>query len=139
MAKKAKRKGKQLTRCPYCGAPMEIRKGSEIYNNPKCTERLLVCSRYPKCDTYTRLQEGTNIPLGIPADGELRKLRSQAHKSFDSVWKQGYMSRTDAYRWMADYLGLRMQDAHIGRFGVYQCKKIIEKCETLRQVRSLQK
>lgn len=37
------------------------------------------------------------------------------------------MSRQSAYRWMADYFGLRVQDAHIGMFNEYRCQKLIEK------------
>ena len=135
MKKKSIRKKKKTVRCPYCGAPMVFRPASEIYRDTDRKERMLVCSRYPACNTYVRLCPGTDRPLGVPADPELRKLRSRAHKSFDSVWKKGYMTRNDAYCWMADFLGLRRQDAHIGQFGNYQCQKIIEKCDSLQRLR----
>ena len=133
--KKTNRKKQQTTRCPYCGAPMVIRSAVGIYHEAAEGERLLVCGNYPQCDTYARLCPGSNQPLGVPANRELRKIRARAHKAFDSVWKQGYMTRTDAYRWMADFMGLRRQDAHIGRFGTYQCEKVIGKCESLQRMR----
>ena len=133
--KKTEKKKQQMTRCPYCGAPMVIRPAAEIYRDKTTEGSLLVCTNYPRCDTYARLCPGSNRPLGVPANRELRRIRARAHKAFDAVWQQGYMSRTDAYCWMADFMGLRRQDAHIGQFGAYQCEMVIGKCESLRRLR----
>jgi ssDNA-binding Zn-finger/Zn-ribbon topoisomerase 1 len=136
MPKKKMKSKTQEMRCPYCGARMETRLGSEIYHDAANKERLLVCTDYPRCNTYVHLYPGSDRPMGMPANGDLRNLRHRAHKSFDQMWKQGYMSRDAAYRWMADFLGLRPQDSHIAMFGDYQCKKVIEKCEELRALRA---
>ena len=131
MPKRAKKNINQQYRCPYCGALMEIRPAAEIYHDAANHQKMLVCRNYPSCDTYVRVQQGTNLPLGTPANGNLRYLRHCAHKSFDSLWNQGFMSRDAAYRWMSDFLGVRMQDAHIGKFGTYQCQTVIAKCDEL--------
>ena len=129
----------QSMRCPYCGAPMVIRPAEEIYRRKTNAERLLVCSRYPECNTYAQFIPGTDELMGNPADPALRRLRDHAHRSFDRVWKKGYMSRDDAYHWMADFLGLRRDQAHIGRFDTYRCRRVISKCEALRRLREQQK
>ena len=136
--KQEEKKRLQTMRCPYCGAPMEIRPAGEIYRKKTSTERLLVCSRYPACDTYAQFIPGTDELLGSPADPALRRLRSRTHRSFDDVWKKGYMSRSDAYLWMADFLGLRRDQAHIARLDAYRCRRVIAKCEALRRLRARQ-
>lgn len=115
--------------CPHCGAPAIIRPASEIYNDPGRTDELYVCSNYPACKSYVRMHPGTRVPLGTLANGELRNLRIRAHRKFDQVWQSGIMDRNNAYRWMADSLGIPLSDAHIGMFGEYRCKELIAKCE----------
>ena len=133
--KKRKAKYAKPARCPYCNAPMIFRKAAEIYRDPTRMDCMYVCNRYPICNTYVGTHSGTAIPLGTPANKELRILRIKAHKEFDKLWKQNVMSRDLAYQWLADYLGLKRQDAHIGMCGEYQCKALIEKCQELRLFR----
>ena len=124
------------TRCPYCGAPVQIRPASEIYGDSSLTGKMYVCSRYPDCNTYVGTHAGTLVPLGQMANGDLRHLRILAHREFDSMWRTGVMSRGTAYRWLADLFGLRQCDAHIGRFGEHQCKALIDKCKELKTFRA---
>ena len=129
---KKKKKTKTAQRrilCPKCGAMAILRPASEIYGDPRRTDRLYVCSNYPKCRSYVSTYPGTNVPMGVLADGDLRNLRIQAHRKFDEVWKTGIMSRENAYRWMADRLGISMRDAHIAMFGEYRCRELIRECE----------
>ena len=46
------------------------------------------------------------------------------------------MSRDAAYRWLADFLGIRLQDAHIGMFGTSRCQAVIRKCDELSRLRN---
>ena len=105
--KNAKSRQKQL-RCPYCGSAMTPRPASEIYEDRYGDRMLYVCNHYPKCDTYVNTARGTQKPLGIPANGELRHLRILAHKAFDQIWQTGIMPREQAYRWMADHFCLKL-------------------------------
>jgi ssDNA-binding Zn-finger/Zn-ribbon topoisomerase 1 len=126
--KKRKNDRKQL-RCPYCGSAMTLRPACEIYPDDAGDRRMYVCSHYPECNTYVGTHAGTLVPLGIPANGDLRNLRIRAHKVFDQIWKSGIMTRDQAYRWMADVFCLKLKDAHIGCYSEYQCNELIRKCE----------
>ena len=129
--KGTKRRAKQQVRCPYCGAIADLRPASEIYHDESRTDMLYVCRNYPRCKAYVGTYAGTDVPLGPLANGELRHLRIRAHRIFDQIWKQGIMTRDNAYRWLADSFGLRKQDAHIGHMGEYGCRQLIEKCENV--------
>ena len=140
-----KKKKKQLAktaqrqiRCPVCGATAILRPASEIYGEPTRSDRMYVCSNFPRCRSYVGTYPGTNIPMGTLADGDLRNLRIRAHRKFDEVWKSGIMSRSSAYRWMADYFGIPMAEAHIAMFGEYRCRELIRECERVLQNRSRQ-
>lgn len=56
---------------------------------------------------------------------DVKSARGAAHASFDRIWKQGWMSRTKAYHWLADQMGLRPCQAHIVNFDTHQCKTVI--------------
>ncbi len=132
MSTKKKRKNRRKPpRCPYCGAPMSLRPSSEIYPDHNSDRMLLVCNRYPQCNTYVGTNPVTQEPLGIPADGDLRNLRIRTHNVFDQIWQNGIMSRDQAYRWMADSFCLKLKDAHIAQCSEYQCRELIRKCESV--------
>lgn len=92
-----------------------------------------VCKQYPKCDTYVRTHPGTTIPVGTPANRELRLLRNEAHKHFDRLYLSGMMSKQDAYRWLANQLQAPMSQAHIGYLSEYYCKQVIQASRELLQ------
>ena len=96
-------------RCPHCGAAMILRPAAEIYRD---------------CQN-----DRTNQPMGVPANGELRNLRIQAHRKFDRIWQTGIITRENAYRWFADSFGLSLKDAHIGMCSEYRCKELIRLCD----------
>ncbi len=64
--------------------------------------------------------------MGSLANHELRTLRRTAHYYFDQLYKSGRMTRQDAYRWLADKMRTPLSEAHIGQFGEYYCKQVIE-------------
>lgn len=113
-------------RCPYCGGKVVYRSADGIYHDNKKGAMLYVCSNYPECDAYVRVHAGTNIPVGTLANHELRTLRRTAHHYFDQLFASGYMSKQDAYQWLADLLAAPLSEAHIGHLGEYYCKLVIE-------------
>ena len=130
--KKNKRTSKSMApRCPYCGSRTILRSADGIYNENRRDTMLYVCKNYPRCVAYVRVQTGTNIPLGTVANRELRALRAEAHRKFDPLYKEGYMTRTDAYVWLAGILAAPLSHAHIGYLGAYSCGIVIREAEKL--------
>lgn len=107
---------------------MILRPASEIYHDAKSDRKLYVCHNYPACNTYVAANPNTDKPMGVPANGDLRNLRIQAHRKFDLIWKNGIMTREEAYRWFADSFGLSLRDAHIGMCSEYRCRELIRLC-----------
>ena len=59
-----------------------------------------------------------------PTDYGTRQARVQAHESFDHLWKSGMLKRSNAYRKLAQFLGIK--EAHIANLDIEQCQKVIE-------------
>ena len=104
---------------------MILRPAAEIYRDCQNDRKLYVCHNYPACNTYVAAHPGTNQPMGVPANGDLRNLRIQAHRKFDRIWQTGIITRENAYRWFADSFGLILKDAHIGMCSEYRCRELI--------------
>lgn len=64
--------------------------------------------------------------MGTMANRQLRALRNEAHRNFDQLYKQGLMSKEDAYHWLASILAAPLGQAHIGYLGEYYCRQVIE-------------
>lgn len=133
--RKNKKKGNNPSkmRCPYCGAPMILRSADGIYKDNSRRDSLYVCRNYPECDTYIRMQPGTAYPMGTPANRELRALRIQTHRCFDALHQNGYMTKRDAYVWLAALLQMPQSQAHIGYLSAYSCQKVIDESTRMLQ------
>lgn len=125
--------------CGYCNCSTEIKTGESVYPHRQDLYELnfWVC---PNCGAYTGchkkgartkykgqtiVSDGT-IPLGIPANDGLRKLRMQAHGLFDPVWRGGAISRQKAYSKMAEHLGIPIDDCHISHFNETAIRHFID-------------
>jgi len=82
------------------------------------------CERFPDCDAAHGAHEDGR-PLGVPANHETKQARIRAHAAFDTLWKSGLMGRNAAYRWMQSTLGMTPDEAHIGRFDIATCDRLI--------------
>lgn len=122
-------------KCPYCGGDVILRNSDYVYgNNKKDYGKLWVCVNYPKCSSYVGCHKGTTTPLGRLANQRLRRLRSEAHKQFDVVWKDNIMTRKEAYIWLSKELHIPLSDCHIGMFDIRMCQKVIHLCK--KQIRN---
>lgn len=133
MNHKSKKKGFQPSkmRCPYCGAPVIFRSAEGIYKEKHLDTMLYVCSRYPKCDAYVRVHNGTKIPVGSLANKELRNLRRTAHMYFDQLHQCGLMTKDTAYEWLSKLLCTPPSETHIGLLGEYYCREVIRESKKL--------
>ncbi len=110
--------------CQYCGHPAELLRASHPgYPYPADWGPAWKCT---PCDAYIRCYAGTTRPLGELADAETRHWRSRAHHALDGLWCGGAMSRSAAYRWLANALQLPEHEAHIGLMDADRCRRVIE-------------
>ena len=71
--------------------------------------------------------------MGSLADPALRRKRIQAHAAFARLWKEGPLTKKQAYRWLRGALGLPEEQAHIACFSHYQCDRLIAMCSQTSQ------
>jgi len=112
--------------CPYCDTQAELVDSKEIYGESYGYAYL--CR---KCRAYVGCHRGSKKPLGRLANGELRLWKQRAHLLFDPIWKTRLMTRSQAYIWLGEELGLLPDVCHIGMFDVEQCKEAVRVCAKL--------
>ena len=114
-------------KCDYCGNSAALVDGSVIYpHRPDLYHKWFY--RCEPCGAFVGCHPNTKSALGRLANAELRKAKMAAHAAFDPIWKSGKKRRGSAYAWLADQLGIKQQDCHIGMFDVATCKRVIEIC-----------
>ncbi len=118
--------------CRYCGGVIKLVPARAVYG--ESTKRLGMTGQHiyqcQNCNARVGCHKGTTRPLGNVANEVLRLKRMETHRVFDACWRRRHMSRTEAYRWLAQELHLPEGRAHIGGFEMDQCQKVIELCET---------
>jgi len=55
-----------------------------------------------------------------------RNIKDQAHTYFDMIWRFGYATRNETYKYLADWLGVDEPHAHMSQMGIKECKQVIE-------------
>lgn len=55
---------------------------------------------------------------------DVKMARVMAHSTFDRLWKSGHMTRSQAYAWLAQSMGLTKENAHIAKFNLEQCNQV---------------
>lgn len=82
------------------------------------------------CGAAVGCHPNTDVPLGIMADRMTRRWRKKAHEAFDPIWrKPNWITRHQAYEWLAGKLGLETKACHIGTFTRNQCRQVIAACQ----------
>ncbi len=114
--------------CPYCGKLAKLCNGDEVYPRRTDLHKLRFWNCVP-CDARVGTHKGTVKPLGRLANAQLRYWKMKAHEAFDPRWRGGDLKRKDAYSWLADRMGLKNGDCHIGMMDVSQCKKVVDICD----------
>lgn len=107
--------------CPYCGRPAQLVDDREIYGRSyggKC----YVCR---PCGAWVGCHKGSSRALGRLADANLRRLKLEAHEAFDPIWREGHISRTQAYDLMSSFFHLPPEQTHIGMFDEQMCREVI--------------
>ena len=112
---------KFIESCPYCHGKPELRSSKEVYQ--KDFGNIWLC---PECRAYVGCHRNGDVPKGFLANTEMRHLRKIAHSLFDPIWKNKEMSRSSAYKRMAEYLGIELNSAHISQINKEQLEKLIK-------------
>ena len=131
--------------CPYCSSTVELTNSRKLY--ARDYGFVWLCKSYPECDAYVGCHQGTQKPLGTPANAELRKFRNLAHLSFDTLWRRKqkkllretkqyreksntkYLARSSGYKWLSETLNVEFEKCHIGMFDIEKCKQVISVCK----------
>lgn len=109
--------------CPYCHRPTQLVDSSEVYG--RSYGMIYLCR---PCNAYVGCHQGTTNALGRVANAELRIAKKLAYEKFDPLWRNGYMTRHEAYKWLSDKLGIPAEYTHIGMFNVDTCHKVVSLC-----------
>lgn len=115
--------------CAECGSPMVLRQTEKFRWKNGQPRKFYGCSRFPAC-TGSHGAHPNGQPLGIPATKDMKQWRMQAHAAFDRLWDGGTMSKRAAYLWMQTAMSMTKDDAHIGRFTMEQCQRLIALVES---------
>lgn len=112
--------------CPYCGVPADLVTGTDLYPHRPDLESLKFWRCTP-CDAHVGCHKNSkkHAPLGRLANAELRLEKMRAHAAFDPLWKLGSMARKEAYKWLAEQLGVPFSKCHVGMFDVHQCREVV--------------
>ena len=102
-------------KCPYCASEVVLKDSKIIYG--KSYGNVWICSNYPKCDAFVSCHKGTDRPLGMLANSELRNMRKLTHSAFDSLWQEAKKrgiknARSNYYRLLAKELGISEDECH---------------------------
>jgi hypothetical protein len=57
---------------------------------------------------------------------DLKMLRCKAHDYFDVLWKEEYMTRSEAYKWLRKQMELTKDECHIALFNREQCHQVVK-------------
>ena len=115
------------TCCPFCQGEVEIQHHRQVYGGRSYGDWpwMYVCTT---CGARVGMHPFTSIPLGTLADGPLRTARNNCKPAFEALWRDGSMTRGDAYAWLATALGIPAAQCHWGLFDLDLCHRAEAAC-----------
>lgn len=104
-----------ITKCNLCGGKVIFTRNDRIYGKSYGSGFCYLCTQ---CGAYVGTHKyPKNAPLGILANARMRELKQTCHYFFDQQWKgkknSGY-KRTQAYKQLAEKMGIPEEDCHFG-------------------------
>lgn len=121
--------------CDYCSQPAQLVTGREIYAHrvDLASKNFWQCE---PCKAWVGVHPSTITPLGRLANTELRAMKQLAHAAFDPLWEGKIRSdkcskktaRKAAYAWLAEQMGIPVDECHVGMMDVNRCRKVVEVC-----------
>jgi len=124
---------RQAPKCDYCRRDAELVAGAVMYPARPDLARLFFwrcepCGAHVGCHQAGKGYGDGTVPLGRLANAELRAAKSAAHAAFDPLWRSGNRTRHQAYAWLAEELGIKTHNCHIGMFDVDLCRATVRAC-----------
>jgi len=116
------------TQCPYCQGSVRLVTNDEIYRGRTYGNwpYAYLCDA---CGATVGVHPGTDLPLGTLADKALRAARNDAKAQFKQLMRLRALPRDDAYKWLANELGMTKQVCHFAWFDLDQCEAARAACE----------
>lgn len=115
------------TCCPYCSGSVELVRNDTIYGRAYGDWPYAYLCR--ACDAFVGLHPETDLPLGTLANRELREARKRSKSLWQAITRMKQLNRNDAYRWLAERMGIAKQDCHFGHFDLERCQKAFTVCQ----------
>jgi hypothetical protein len=118
------RKSRRILPCLECGSTeRRLSDGREAYphRSDLFSKQFWFCG----CGAFVGCHPGSDVPLGAPAGKATKRARMDAHAAFDALWKSRRMGRGEAYRWLADKLGIAPRDCHIGHMTRDMAERVV--------------
>lgn len=123
------------TECRYCGAEVRLVTNDAIYNGKRYGKwpYAYLCQN-GDCRAYVGCHPNTQIPLGTLANAELRRARNDCKPHFERLWRRDspeaiFASRSEAYKWLAEQLGIPAAQCHWGWFELEMCERAAAICK----------
>lgn len=118
--------------CAYCAGQLVLVSDSAVYQK-SYGGHVWMCV---PCDAWVGCHRGGYLPKGRVAKADLRKLKIEAHRLFDRLWRAAielrgwtqHDARKAAYQWLAEAMGIDVKLCHIGMFDEAQTRQVIEIC-----------
>lgn len=117
--------------CCYCGGTVRLVPANMVYGAAAAKRLKLEKEMFyqcQNCNARVGCHRGSKRPLGNLANEVLRLKRMETHQVYDAFWKSKGMTRTQAYKWLAERMQIPEQQAHIGSFEMDQCQRVIDLC-----------
>ncbi|ELY5939596.1 hypothetical protein SNN83_002694 [Cronobacter malonaticus] len=112
--------------CRFCGENVRVATHVEVYGRDYSDwPYVYLCDG---CGAYVGMHPFTAIPLGSLADKKTRDARKQCKPSFEALWRNGGMTRSEAYGWLARQLGIPVSECHFGWFDTEMCQRAKQIC-----------
>lgn len=111
--------------CPYCLGHAKRISGQELYG-PEFKPKGRWFYACMPCMAWVGTHQNSGKPLGHLANAPLRAMRRIVHDEFDPLWKQGHMSRREAYARLAKALDLYRGNCHIAMFDMETCDRALQ-------------
>lgn len=123
------------TECRYCDGHVSLVRNSAVYGREfGGWPFVYLCG---DCGAYVGLHPDTDLPLGTLADEPTRSARKSCKAWFVGLQRRMGWDRNKAYAWLAEQLGIDIDQCHFGWFEADQCLRAAQICAAAKAVHNV--